>query len=143
MMFFFSIILMMIFCVKISLSFQSINIISRLHNQSLNLFKSSQPKQEPEVSTDLFVQYLPANKKFNAIPGKSLIDYGKIMNAPAITTSCRKGECRKCEVMIDNKVVLGCKVKIPTQDKFPSSKVFKITIPNEPGKKGVMRKSFD
>ena len=121
------------------------SIISR--DQSLNLFKSSQPnKQEsvvPEISKDFFVQYLPSNKKYNAIHNKNLIDYGKIMNAPTITTSCRRGECRKCEVMIDNKVVLGCKVKIPTIEKFPQSKIFQVIIPTEPGKKGKARKSFD
>ena len=115
-------------------------------DQSLNLFKSSQPLQDsgvPEISKDFFVQYLPSNKKYNAIPNKNLIDYGKIMNAPTITTSCRRGECRKCEVMIDNKVVLGCKVKIPTIEKFPQSKIFQVIIPTEPGKKGKVRKSFD
>lgn len=115
---------------------------NRIKTCSLNLFSKPSSSQPPVLSPDLYVQYLPSKVKIQAIPGKSLIDYGKLVNAPVIPVSCRKGECRKCEVMIDNKVVLGCKAKIPTIDKFPSSKIFQITIPDEPGKKGVVRKTF-
>ena len=111
-------------------------------NTSLSLFGKQSQQPSPALSPDLYVLYLPSKVKIQAIPGKSLIDYGKIVQGPVIPVSCRKGECRKCEVMIDNKVVLGCKAKIPTVDKFPSSKVFQVTIPTEPGKKGVIRKSF-
>lgn len=73
------------------------------YTSSLNLFGKPSPSSSQIQVPDLYVQYLPSKDKFNAIPTKSLIDFGKIVKGPIIPVQCRKGECRKCEVMIEGK----------------------------------------
>lgn len=40
-----------------------------------------------------------------------------------------KGECKKCEVTINNKKFLACKTKIPPIEEFPKNKIIQILIP--------------
>ena len=74
------------------------------------------------------IEFLPSKKRVNAISGKNIIDFAK-KNGIEISWSCRKGECKKCEVTVGNKKVLACKTKIPTIEEFPNNKILQIVIP--------------
>ena len=80
------------------------------------------------------VEFLPSKKQVNAVIGKNIIDFAK-SNGIEVSWSCRKGECKKCEVVLGNKKVLACKTKIPPLEEFPKNKILQIVIPMVDNKK--------
>ena len=74
------------------------------------------------------IEFLPLKKQVNAVIGKNIIDFAK-NNGIEVSWSCRKGECKKCEVLVNNKKVLACKTKIPPIEDFPKNKILQIVIP--------------
>ena len=56
------------------------------------------------------VEILPAGKTIKTKVGKNLIDLAATAGIK-IPFQCRKGECKKCEVIFDGKNVLACKSK--------------------------------
>ena len=80
------------------------------------------------------VEFIPANIRLEAIEGKNIIDFAKLAGVE-ITWSCRKGECKKCEVTVDGKNVLACRTKLPAFKDFPNSNKLQILVPKPPTKK--------
>jgi ferredoxin len=61
------------------------------------------------------VQFLPAKKTVRATGGAKLMDVASKAGAK-IKYSCKKGDCRTCEVNFDGTIVKACQAYLPTKE---------------------------
>lgn len=66
------------------------------------------------------LEFLPSKTSVKTIVGKNIIDLAKSAGV-TIPYQCRKGECKKCEIIFEGTKVLACKTKA-TWTSTPSSK---------------------
>lgn len=84
---------------------------------------SMPPAKNPGFSKEpdtVMVEFLPSKKVVKGFPGQKLSLIAQAGGVP-IKYSCKKGECRTCEVNFNGKIVKACQASLPMS--FTSSKI--------------------
>jgi ferredoxin len=73
--------------------------------------------KEPDT---ILVEFLPSKKVVKGFPGQKLSQIAQ-SGGVQIKYSCKKGDCRTCEVNFNGKIVKACQASLPSS--FSSSKI--------------------
>ena len=84
-----------------------------------NLPPAKNPGFTKEPDT-VIVEFLPSKKTVKGFPGQKLSLIAQAGGVP-IKYSCKKGECRTCEVNFNGKIVKACQASLPMS--FSSAKI--------------------
>lgn len=87
-------------------------------------WKKSTLISESREPVQVEIEFIPSKITVKTTVGKNLIDLGRSVGLK-LPFSCRKGECKKCEVVFEGKTVLACK-SLNSWTAIPSSKNWNI-----------------